>query len=113
MSRTLWFAAGAGVGLYAVTRARRAAQALTPDGLADRLSGLALGLHLFRDEVLAGMEQSENEVRARLAGAFPGSAAELSGAPAALTAPRPDNAAGRAADSPTDSPTDRDREVTD
>ena len=54
MSRTIWFAAGAGVGVYAMTRARRAAEAFTPDGLADRLAGLSLGLHLFRDEVRTG-----------------------------------------------------------
>ena len=111
MSRTLWFAAGAGVGLYAVARARRAAEALTPDGLADRLSGLALGLHLFREELRAGMEGSETEVRARLAGAFPGDAAGRSDARPALTSSRPDSPASRPADSPTDS--DRDREATD
>ena len=87
MSRTLWFAAGAGVGLYAVSRARRAAEVLTPDGLADRLAGLAVGLRLFRDEVRDGMDRSENEVRARFATAFPGGQAELTQARPALGAP--------------------------
>jgi hypothetical protein len=66
MNRTFWFAAGAGVGVYAMTRARRAAEAFTPEGLADRLAGLSLGAHLFRQEVKAGMAEKENEVRARL-----------------------------------------------
>jgi hypothetical protein len=72
MSRTLWFVAGAGAGVYAVTRVRRVAEALTPEGLADRLAGLSLGLHLFTAEVRAGMGEKENEVRARLAVASPG-----------------------------------------
>jgi hypothetical protein len=66
MNRTVWFLAGAGVGIYAVARLRRAAEALTPDGLADRLAGLSLGLHLFRDEVLSGAREKENDLRERL-----------------------------------------------
>ena len=66
MNRTFWFAAGAGVGVYAMTRARRAAEAFTPEGLADRLAGLSLGAHLFGQEVKAGMAEKENEVRQRL-----------------------------------------------
>ena len=76
MGRAIWFAAGAGVGVYAMTKARRAAEAFTPDGLADRLAGLAVGAHLFTDEVRAGMAEKEKDVRDRLAVAFPvGSAA--------------------------------------
>ncbi|MGZ4437104.1 MAG: DUF6167 family protein [Nocardioides sp.] len=71
MSRALWFVAGAGAGAYALTRARRAAEAFTPDGLADRLAGLALGAHLFGEEVRAGMAEKEKDVRERLAVAFP------------------------------------------
>jgi hypothetical protein len=66
MSRAVWFVAGAGVGVYAVTKARRAAEAFTPEGLADRLAGLSLGAHLFGQEVRAGMAEKENEVRQRL-----------------------------------------------
>ena len=54
MNRTFWFLAGAGAGVYALARVRRAAEVFTPDGLADRLAGLSLGLQLFRAEVLAG-----------------------------------------------------------
>ena len=32
-----WFVAGAGVGVYAMVKARRAAEAFTPEGLRDRL----------------------------------------------------------------------------
>jgi Family of unknown function (DUF6167) len=66
MRRTVWFAAGAGAGVYALARARRAAETFTPDGLADRLAGWSLGLRLFGDEVRAGMADKENDVRQRL-----------------------------------------------
>ncbi|MGA9748425.1 MAG: DUF6167 family protein [Nocardioides sp.] len=72
MSRVLWFVAGAGAGVYGVARARRAAEAFTPEGLADRLAGLSLGVHLFGDEVRAGMAEKENDVRNRLGLALPG-----------------------------------------
>ena len=73
MSRTLWFVAGAGAGVYAVTRARRVAEALTPEGLADRLAGLTVGARLFGDEVRAGMAEKENDVRRRVGLTFHGS----------------------------------------
>ena len=85
MSRTLWFVAGAGVGVYAMTRVRRVAASLTPEGLADRLSGLSLGLHLFTAEVRSGMAEKENEVRERLAVASPGTRRELPGPRPATT----------------------------
>jgi Family of unknown function (DUF6167) len=66
MNRTFWIAVGAAAGVYAVTKARRAAEAFTPDGLGDRLAGLSLGAHLFSDEVRAGMAEKENELRSRL-----------------------------------------------
>ena len=66
MNRALWFVAGAGAGIYAMTRARRAAEVLTPDGLADRLAGLAVGARMFSGEVRAGMTEKENEVRQRV-----------------------------------------------
>ena len=66
MSRAFWFVAGAGAGAYGLVKARRAAEALTPEGLADRLAGLSVGLHLFREEVRAGMEDTENDLRGRL-----------------------------------------------
>jgi hypothetical protein len=84
VSRTVWFLAGAGVGVYALTRARRVVEAFTPEGLADRLAGLSLGLHLFGAEVRAGMTEKENDVRERLGVASHGSPPQLSGRRPAL-----------------------------
>lgn len=64
--RALWFVAGAGTGVYTMAKARRLAEALTPEGLSDRLSGLAVGAHLFREEVRAGMGAKETQLRDRL-----------------------------------------------
>ena len=66
MIRGFWFAAGAGVGVYAVLKARRTAEAFTPEGLHDRLAGLAVGVSLFNEEVRAGMSEKETELRERL-----------------------------------------------
>ena len=75
MRRGLWFAAGAGVGVYAMVRGRRAAEVLTADGLQDRLGAVALGARMFRDEVAQGRADAETEVRARLGVPSPGSSA--------------------------------------
>lgn len=66
MARSLWFVAGAGAGVYAMSRARRAAEAVTVDGLRDRLSGLGVGMRMFRDEVAAGQAEKETELRERM-----------------------------------------------
>lgn len=65
MSRGLWFAAGAGAGVYAMVRGRRAAEALTVDGLRDRANGLALGARLFREEVGRGKADAGTDLRER------------------------------------------------
>lgn len=65
--RTMWFLAGAGATVYAAVKARRAAEALTPEGFADRMAGLAVGWQLLGDEVRAGMTERESELRSRLA----------------------------------------------
>jgi hypothetical protein len=88
MTRTIWFLAGAGAGVYAVLRARRAAEALTPDGIRDRLAALEVGAHLFGEEVRAGMAEKETELRRRLAPALDG-APQLA-APAQHTEPERD-----------------------
>ena len=64
--RTFWFVAGAGAGIYLTVRARRAVEALTPDGIGDRVAALGLGAQLFREEVRAGMAEKETELRERL-----------------------------------------------
>jgi Family of unknown function (DUF6167) len=66
MSRSLWFVAGAGAGIYAMLRGRRAAEAFTADGLRDRMNGLAVGARIFGDEVAAGRVEKETELRERL-----------------------------------------------
>ena len=80
MARTFWFVAGAGAGAYALTRARRVAESLTADGLRDRLSGLAVGARMFRDEVAAGQVEKETELRERL-GLVPTGIPELGSQP--------------------------------
>ncbi|WP_195849545.1 DUF6167 family protein [Nocardioides marmotae] len=76
MSRGLWFVAGAGAGVYAMVRGRRAAEALTADGLRDRWNGLTLGARLLRDEVAQGRADAEVDLRARL-GLTPAGTPEL------------------------------------
>jgi hypothetical protein len=65
MSRALWFAAGAGAGVYGVVRGRRAAEAFTAEGLHDRMTALFLGARMFRDEVAQGAADRETELRER------------------------------------------------
>ena len=67
MKGGLWFVAGAGVGIYAVIRGRRAAEALTVDGMTDRLKGAQVGWQLFREEVATGKVEKETELRERFA----------------------------------------------
>lgn len=65
MRRGFWFVAGAGAGVYVMVKARRAAEAFTPDGLRDRLEGLQVGAQLFAEEVRAGMTEREAELHER------------------------------------------------
>ena len=67
MNRGLWFVAGAGAGIYAVIRGKRAAEVLTVDGMTDRLKGAGVGWRMFRDEVAAGKAEKETELRDRYA----------------------------------------------
>ena len=66
MGRPLWFVAGAGAGVYAAARARRAAESLTADGLRDRLRGWQLGARLFAEEVHQGRAERETQLREQL-----------------------------------------------
>ena len=65
MRRGLWFAAGAGAGIYAMTRARRLAEAFTVEGLRDRWSAVGVGARMLRDEVAQGQAEKETELRER------------------------------------------------
>jgi hypothetical protein len=51
--------------VYGVVRARRAAEALTADGIGDRMKAASLGARLFRDEVAQGTTDAEIELRQR------------------------------------------------
>lgn len=66
MSRAMWFVAGAATSAYAMVKARRAAEALTPEGMQDRLAGLRKGAQLFGDELRTEMATREAELRERL-----------------------------------------------
>jgi hypothetical protein len=66
MGRPLWFVAGAGVGVYAAARARRAAEVLTAEGMRDRLRGWQVGARLFAEEVHQGRVERETELREQL-----------------------------------------------
>ena len=66
MNRGFWFVAGTGAGVYVMLKARRAAEAFTPEGLGDRIAGLSLGAHLFAEEVRAGRVEKETELREKL-----------------------------------------------
>ena len=65
--RTVWFVVGGAAGVYVSTRTRRAAEALTVDGLHDRLTGWFAGARVLRDEFQAGREEKQDELRERLA----------------------------------------------
>lgn len=86
MGRALWFAAGAGAGLYTTLKARRLAYRLTPQGLSDQVAAVGLGARAFADEVRAGMSEREAELAAELglpaltAGRAPGPAPESTAA---------------------------------
>jgi hypothetical protein len=66
MSRALWFVAGAATSAYAITKARRAAEAFTPEGMRDRIAAFSLGAQMFGDEVRDEMSSRETELRERL-----------------------------------------------
>ncbi|WP_156718232.1 DUF6167 family protein [Nocardioides sp. Leaf307] len=104
MSRGLWFAAGAGAGVWAMVRGRRVAEALTVDGMRDRVGAAVVGARILRDEVAQGRADAEPAVRARVGGALQGSARpELSAPP-----PVADPAAGTPTGTGTDRSTDTD-----
>ena len=65
MRRGLWFVAGAGAGVYVMVRARRLAEALTAEGIKDRLGALEVGARLLSEEVAKGQAEKETELRER------------------------------------------------
>lgn len=66
MKSGIVFVAGAAAGVYGVLKARRVAEAFTPEGVHDRANALRLGAQLFRQEVARGQADAEIELRERL-----------------------------------------------
>lgn len=66
MSRAMWFVAGAASGVYGLVKARRAAENLTPDGLAARAESLKAGAREFANQVNEGASARETELREQL-----------------------------------------------
>lgn len=71
MSRAVWFVAGAGAGVYAMVKGRRAAEALTPEGMRERWQALGVGARLMAQEVAQAKAEKEVELRERLLPAGP------------------------------------------
>ena len=63
MKRILWFIIGTVVGVYAVTRLKKRAQALAPESLQQSAEKVASAIRHFGDEVRAGMAERETELR--------------------------------------------------
>ncbi|GGU31951.1 DUF6167 family protein [Nocardioides albus] len=63
MRGAMWFVVGAGAGVYAMVKGRRAAEAFTADGLRDRAQALGVGARIFRDELATGKAEKELELR--------------------------------------------------
>jgi len=96
--RTVWFLAGGAAGVYATSKVRRVAEALSYDGVHDRLTGWFAGARIMREELRAGVAEKETELLQRLALGAEGATvlALPTGLPTEI-----------AADSPTDDPTDQ------
>ena len=90
MRRGFWFVAGATAGVYAVVRGRRAAEAFTPEGLADRMQGWQHGAKLIREEFTAASTEREIELRERY-GLAPNGRLALTGPQGPRTAMERDN----------------------
>ena len=66
MPRLFWAALGAAVGVYAVRKVSKAAQAYTPSGVAHGLADFGDGLRELAAAVREGMAEREDELRLAL-----------------------------------------------
>ena len=66
MSRLFWTALGAAVGVYAVRKVSKAAEAYTPAGVAHGLADFGDGLRELAAAVREGMTEREGELRLAL-----------------------------------------------
>lgn len=65
LGRVAWFVAGAGAGAYAAFRARKVADALSPEGLRDRAEAVKAGARVVATEVAQARVDKEAELRER------------------------------------------------
>lgn len=63
MRSGVWFAAGAAAGVYGMVKVRRLAEALTPDGMRDRIGAAVVGARILRDEIAQGQADAETQLR--------------------------------------------------
>jgi hypothetical protein len=66
MPRLFWAALGAAVGVYAVRKVGKAAEAYTPTGVAHGLADFGDGLRELADAIREGMAEREAELRLAL-----------------------------------------------
>lgn len=57
------FGAGVAAGVYGMVKVRRVAEALTPDGMRDRIGAAVVGARMFRDVVAQGQADAEARLR--------------------------------------------------
>jgi hypothetical protein len=67
MKRLFWLAVGVTVGVLVVRKLSQRADQFTPQGLAESVQGLGRQIKAFGEEVRAGMEAREEELRDALA----------------------------------------------
>jgi len=70
-ARIVWFVAGSAAGVYATSKARRAAHRLSMPGLVDQAAAAGMGWRAFSAEMRDGMRAREREVVHKLSGDTP------------------------------------------
>jgi hypothetical protein len=63
VKRIFWLIVGIAVGVYAVTRLKKRAQILAPEGMQESAAKLAAAVRHFGDQVREGMAERETELR--------------------------------------------------
>ncbi|TCC23018.1 DUF6167 family protein [Kribbella speibonae] len=63
MKRIFWLIIGIAIGVYAVTRLKKRAQILAPEGMQESAAKLAAAVRHFGDQVREGMAERETELR--------------------------------------------------
>jgi hypothetical protein len=63
VKRIIWLIIGIAVGVYAVTRLKKRAKVLAPEGMQESAAKLAAAVRHFGDQVREGMAERETELR--------------------------------------------------